>query len=149
MWTCLRVFEPNLDSPLVLLAPIVLFELELYDCGVLIRIDPADRAPIFAQIAASVRGGIARGELGRGERLPAARDLAASLDVNIHTVLRAYQELRDEGLVELRRGRGAVVSVDAPRNAELADALERLVDAARRFGVGPEELSLEITRRMS
>ncbi|GAC49011.1 GntR family transcriptional regulator [Gordonia aichiensis] len=115
----------------------------------LIRIDPADRAPIFAQIAASVRGGIARGELGRGERLPAARDLAASLDVNIHTVLRAYQELRDEGLVELRRGRGAVVSVDAPRNAELADALERLVDAARRFGVGPEELSLEITRRMS
>lgn len=115
----------------------------------LIRIDAADRTPIFTQIAASVRGGIARGDLTQGERLPAARDLAASLDVNIHTVLRAYQKLRDEGLVELRRGRGAVVSGDAPRNAELADALDRLVDTARRFGVGAAELSGEITRRMS
>ncbi|MEP9391015.1 MULTISPECIES: GntR family transcriptional regulator [Gordonia] len=115
----------------------------------LIRIDPTDRTPIFAQIASSVRRSIADGEVHPGERLPAARELAASLDVNMHTVLRGYQILRDDGLVELRRGRGAVVSAHAPVRAEMGDALDRLVEVARRFGVSAPELAAEITRRMT
>ncbi len=64
----------------------------------LIRVNPASAQPIFVQIAASVRRELAEGRLGAGDRLPAAKDVARSLDVNLHTVLRAYQALRDEGL---------------------------------------------------
>lgn len=105
----------------------------------LFRIDPAAAEPIYAQIAAQVRIAAVRGEVAPGERLPAARDLAESLQVNLHTVLRAYQELRDTGLIELRRGRGAVVATDAARDlAELRDAVETLADVARRSHVPPD-----------
>ncbi|RPA12889.1 GntR family transcriptional regulator [Gordonia sp. OPL2] len=113
----------------------------------LIRIDPTSRAPLFEQVAASVRGAIARGEVTSGERLPAARELSASLDINLHTVLRAYQTLRDEGVVELRRGRGAVVTGGAVGRAELVDAIDRLIGLARRLDIAPAALSAEITER--
>jgi len=72
-------------------------------------IDPTTATPVFAQIAESIATQIAAGAIATGERLPAAKELAESLGVNVHTVLRAYQELRNDGQVELRRGRGAVV----------------------------------------
>lgn len=113
----------------------------------LITIDPTSREPLYEQVAASVRGAIAHGEADVGERLPTARELAASLDVNLHTVLRAYQILRDEGLVELRRGRGAVVTGAGPDRAELVAAIDRLVDLARRIGLTPEALGAEVSER--
>ena len=69
---------------------------------------------------------------------PAAAELAASLDINLHTVLRAYQDLRDEGLVELRRGRGAVVTAPPQDYSELHAAVENLVRVARSLGVAPQ-----------
>ncbi|GEN79408.1 GntR family transcriptional regulator [Actinotalea fermentans] len=105
----------------------------------LFRIDPSAPEPIYAQIAAQVRSAAARGEVGAGERLPAARDLAESLQVNLHTVLRAYQDLRDAGLIELRRGRGAVVSAGAGRDlTPLTDAVAAVAATARRLGVPPD-----------
>lgn len=101
----------------------------------LLRIDPGSGVPLFDQLAASVRTEIARGALRPGDRLPAARDLAASLDVNVHTVLHAYQDLRDEGLVDLRRGRGAVVVDTAAASPELLAAIRSLVSESRRRGV--------------
>jgi GntR family transcriptional regulator len=106
----------------------------------LIRIDPASGDPLFDQLAAAVRAEIGRGALRPGDRLPAARELAASLEINIHTVLRAYQELRDEGLVDLRRGRGAIVTDQAGPPAELRDAVHRLTADAHRLGVAPATL---------
>ena len=107
----------------------------------LIGIDPASQVPLGDQVAAAVRRNIATGAVGPGDRLPAARDLAASLDVNVHTVLRGYQLLRDEGLIELRRGRGAVVSAAATADgAELAEATGRLVAAARRLGLAEADV---------
>ncbi|MFC7585002.1 GntR family transcriptional regulator [Nonomuraea antimicrobica] len=82
----------------------------------LFRVDPTGSTPLSDQIAGSVRRGIADGLLGPGDRLPAGRELAASLGVNMHTVLRAYADLREEGLIELRPGRGATVTGANPRS---------------------------------
>lgn len=107
----------------------------------LIRLDPDSAEPLFAQLASAVRGAIARGDVDTGERLPPARDLAESLGLNVHTVLRGYQVLRDEGLVDLRRGRGAVVTAGAvDGQAALRQGLVDLVTHARRLGLSADEL---------
>lgn len=115
----------------------------------LIRVDPASSVPLFEQVAHSVRSALASGEAGAGERLPSARELAASLDMNVHTVLHAYQVLRDEGIIELRRGRGAVLTGGADGVASLAPAVEELVADAKRLGVGATTLTTMITKAYS
>jgi GntR family transcriptional regulator len=108
---------------------------------VLVRINPESDAPLFAQISASVRADAAAGRVKPGDRLPAARDIAAALRVNVHTVLHAYQDLRDEGLVELRRGRGAVVTEQASTLASLHHDIHDLVARARAAGLAPDALA--------
>lgn len=115
----------------------------------LIRIDPSSSVPLYEQFAASVRGAIADGSVSPGERLPAARDLAASLDLNVHTVLRGYQQLRDEGLIELRRGRGAVVAADASIRGRMQEAVRGLVAEARRHGMNAAELLDLVKKEMA
>ena len=105
----------------------------------LVRIDPTLPTPIYAQVAASVRRAIVDGSLAAGDRLTPARDLADALGVNMHTVLRGYQELRDEGVIELRRGRGAVVTARGARTAGAYAALAQFVDQARRVGLTADE----------
>ena len=90
-------------------------------------------------MAAEIRRAIADGEAGPGERLPPARDLAAVLGVNTNTVLRALRTLRDEGLLEFRRGRGITVAGTPERGAIVSEA-RRLVDLARRHGYRTDEL---------
>ncbi|GGW65026.1 GntR family transcriptional regulator [Streptomyces griseoloalbus] len=108
----------------------------------LFRVLPSSPVPLGEQIAACVRGGIANGTAVPGERLPPAREVAESLGVNVHTVLRGYQRLRDEGLIELRRGRGAVITA-APGvadQARLTEAVHGLITQAREFGLTDQEL---------
>jgi len=107
----------------------------------LIRIDPDSDAPLFAQVASSVRADAATGRLRPGDRLPAARELASALGVNLHTVLRAYQQLRDEGLLELRRGRGAVIMDAATPLAQLHDDIAALVARARLLDLSTDTLA--------
>jgi GntR family transcriptional regulator len=116
----------------------------------LIRVDPASPLPIFAQIAAAVRREVIDGRLTPGDRLPSAREVARSLDVNLHTVLRAYQELRDEGVVDLRRGRGAVVTGTQPTAlVEVGDAVRALVRAATTAGLSRQETVSLVTKEWS
>ena len=115
----------------------------------LITVDPSAAQPLFEQLAASVRSSILTGAVSAGERLPSARDLAESLEVNVHTVLHAYQVLRDEGFIELRRGRGAVVASRAGDYAQLARDIDRVVAEARRLDLGPTALTALIRKAYS
>jgi GntR family transcriptional regulator len=104
-------------------------------------IDHASPVPLHEQVAAAIRRAIAEGEAGPGERLPPARDLAAVLGVNANTVFRALRTLRDEGLVEFRRGRGVSVTGTAPGRSLLVAKARELVTLARQCGYRPEELA--------
>ncbi|MDT0266273.1 GntR family transcriptional regulator [Streptomyces sp. DSM 44915] len=108
----------------------------------LFRVTTDSPVPLGEQIAACVRGAVAEGAARPGERLPPARSLAESLGVNVHTVLRGYQRLRDEGLVELRRGRGTVITsrADAAGRARLLTLAAGLVAEARALGLSDHEV---------
>jgi GntR family transcriptional regulator len=100
----------------------------------LLRLDVNDPRPLHAQVAAALRRAIAEGRHAPGDRLPTARDLAAALGVNANTVLRALRELRDEGLVEFRRGRGVRVAAGARLRSSLLEQLRELLGEAERNG---------------
>jgi DNA-binding transcriptional regulator YhcF (GntR family) len=75
-----------------------------------------------------------------GERLPPARELAEALGVNMHTVLRAYGDLRDEGLVDMRRRRGVIVRGGGDQRARLLELVRELTAEAARQGLSRAEL---------
>jgi len=105
-----------------------------------VQVDFDELTPLHAQVAAEIRRAIADGEVGPGERLPPARDLAAVLGVNSNTVLRALRQLREEGLLEFRRGRGITVVGDAPDRSILIAKARELVRLARSQGYRRDEL---------
>lgn len=109
-----------------------------------IRVDLGDPEPLHQQVAGEIRRAIADGEASPGERLPPARDLAAVLGVNANTVLRALRELRDEGLLEFRRGRGVTVASSAADRSAIVSQARELVRLARHYGYRREDLLLII-----
>jgi GntR family transcriptional regulator len=104
-----------------------------------VKVDRDERTDLHDQVAGDIRRAIAEGEAKPGERLPPARDLAAVLGVNTNTVLRALRTLRDEGLLEFRRGRGITVAGTPDRGAVVAQARD-LVRLARTHGYRLDEL---------
>jgi GntR family transcriptional regulator len=111
-----------------------------------VKLNRDDSIDLHEQVAAEIRRAIADGEAGPGERLPPAKDLAAVLGVNTNTVLRALRQLRDEGMLEFRRGRGITVSGTPERGAVVERARE-LLRFARTHGYKPDEL-VEILQRL-
>ena len=104
-----------------------------------VKVDRRTPSDLHEQVAAELRRAIADGEASPGERLPPAKDLAAVIGVNTNTVLRALRTLRNEGLLEFRRGRGITVAGTPDRSALTARARE-LVDLARKQGYERDEL---------
>ena len=104
-----------------------------------LQIDRGDPLPLAEQVAAEIRRAIAEGEAGPGDRLPLAKDMAAVLGVNKNTVFRALHLLRDEGLLEFRRGHGITVS-GTPEKSALVTQVRDLVRAARKSGYRKSEL---------
>src|SRR5262245_25923013 len=104
-----------------------------------VKVNKSDPTDLYEQVAAEIRRAIADGEAKPGERLPAAKDLAAILGVNKNTVLRSLQILRNEGLLDFRRGRGITVAGTPERGAVVQRARE-LVEFARRHGYGLDDL---------
>ncbi|MBU6516020.1 MAG: GntR family transcriptional regulator [Acidobacteriota bacterium] len=105
----------------------------------LLPLDRSDPTLLHEQVAAEIRRAIAEGEAGPGERIPQARDLAAELGVNTNTVLRALRVLRDEGLVEMGRGRSIRVT-GRPEKGLLTAKLKEVVELARQQGYRRDEL---------
>ena len=114
----------------------------------LLRLDKTDTRPLHEQVAAAIRRAIAEGECRAGDRLPSARDLSTTLDINVNTVLRGLRELRDEGLLEFRRGRGITVAEGAPRRSGLQIRVQELVTEASRLGYSRDDL-IDIIRGLS
>jgi GntR family transcriptional regulator len=102
-------------------------------------LDPADPAALHAQAAAQIRRAIAEGQVAPGERLPPAGDLAAVLGVNRNTMLRALRLLREEGLLEFRRGRGITITA-TPQHTSLLAGARDLLAQARRSGYHRDDL---------
>ena len=112
----------------------------------------SDGQPIYRQLRDRAVALILGGVLGEGDPLPSVRTVAAEYRVNPLTVLKAYQQLVDEQLVESRRGRGMFVRPGArdrllasERRKFLADEWPRIEQTIQRLGLTPEEL-LDATR---
>ena len=110
------------------------------------RLDPRLPTPLYAQIADRIRVAVASGELAVGDALPSVRVLAAKLRVNPATVVQAYRDLEQEGMVEMRQGAGSFIAeVSADRRARsrvsIAKKLVRdFLSEAARQGIGADEL---------
>ena len=114
-----------------------------------------DTQPIYRQLRDRVVAMILEGVLKEGDPLPSVRNVAAELRVNPLTVLRGYQQLVDEELVEKRRGLGMFVKIDSrklllrgEREKFLSEEWPRICATMERLGFSPKEL-LETTNRRS
>src|SRR5271169_946128 len=74
-----------------------------------LRIDLASPRPVYEQIVSGLRAFLVAGEFAPGDQLPTVRQLAVDLGVHHNTVAESYRVLAEEGWLDLRRGRGAVV----------------------------------------
>jgi GntR family transcriptional regulator len=112
-----------------------------------VKVDRSEGVALHDQVAAEIRHAIAGGEAAPGERLPPAKDLAAVLGVNTNTVLRALRILRDEGLLDFRRGRGVTVAGTAQESAVI-EKVRELLEFARFHGYRNEDV-VEIVQSLS
>src|ERR1700680_4268338 len=106
-----------------------------------------DSQPIYRQLRDRVVAMILDGVLKEGDPLPSVRNVAAEYRVNHLTVLKGYQQLVDEQLVESRRGRGMFINAGArnlllqgERQKFLAEEWPRVYETIQRLGLTPEEL---------
>jgi GntR family transcriptional regulator len=106
-----------------------------------------DGQPIYRQLRDRVVAMILDGVLKEGDPLPSVRNVAAEYRVNPLTVLKGYQQLVDEGLVETKRGRGMFINAGArslllkgEREKFLAEQWPRVYATIQRLGLTPEEL---------
>ncbi len=106
-----------------------------------------DNQPIYRQLRDRVVAMILDGVLKEGDPLPSVRTVAAEYRVNPITVLKGYQQLVDEQLVETRRGRGMFINegargllLKAERQKFLSEEWPRVQETIQRLGLTPEEL---------
>jgi GntR family transcriptional regulator len=114
------------------------------------RVDPADPRPIWRQIEEGIVHAITRGDFAVGSPVPSVRDLAKQLRVNPNTVVKVYQHLAEQGLLEVRRGEGTFVAGLPPalgrkeRASALNEAAERFVTRAVGHGASASDVRAAI-----
>lgn len=97
----------------------------------ILMVEPDGEVPLYQQVRDQVVEAIADGRLSSGDSLPATRRLAADLGINMHTVNKAYDLLRREGLIRLGRRTGAVVIRDGKGGPPPDEAADRWETRAR------------------
>ncbi|HBH7905697.1 GntR family transcriptional regulator [Vibrio parahaemolyticus] len=114
-----------------------------------------DRQPIFRQLADQITQQILQGVWKEGEALPSVRSISADLKINHLTVMKGYQLLVDEGLVEKKRGQGMFVAqgaIQQLRSAEKARFLElqipQIADTLQRLDMSVDELVQQLNPHM-
>ncbi|EJG0705757.1 GntR family transcriptional regulator [Vibrio parahaemolyticus] len=114
-----------------------------------------DRQPIFRQLADQITQQILQGVWKEGEALPSVRSISADMKINHLTVMKGYQLLVDEGLVEKKRGQGMFVAqgaVQQLRSAEKARFLEQqipqIADTLQRLDMSVDELVQQLNPHM-
>jgi GntR family transcriptional regulator len=111
-----------------------------------IHVETSSGMPITRQIAAQIRAQCAGGRLQPGDRLPSVRALAAQLAVNQNTILRVYERLTAEGLLQRRHGDGTYVAGRIPtgqmktQRRLLRQHAARLAELARTLNIEPAEV---------
>ena len=92
----------------------------------IIKIDFNSDEAIYIQLRNQIIWGIATSKLHEGDSLPSVRQLADEIGINMHTVNKAYTVLKQEGIIQLDRRRGAVIAIDINRLQALADMKQQL-----------------------
>src|SRR4051812_9134761 len=111
-----------------------------------LRIEKGSAVPISRQIVDQIATLCASGTLRPGERLPSVRELARDLAVNQNTVLRVYERLCGDGLLEMRHGQGTYVTGRmsktrmAAHRSRLVDELKQIARQATGLGLSTDEL---------
>jgi Predicted transcriptional regulators len=109
----------------------------------LIEIDFESDIPIYEQLKRQLIEGIASGDLKNGDSLPSVRHMAEDIGINLHTVNKAYNELRLEGYLNIDRRKGAVVSLHISNregfNEKFEDELKYLIARAYLSGIDEKD----------
>lgn len=108
----------------------------------LLRIEKGSAVPISRQITGQIAMLCASGKLKAGERLPSVRELARELAVNQNTILRVYERLVSDGLLEMHHGQGTFVAKTA-KSSSLASHRKQLIEELRQLA--QQGLSLGLT----
>ncbi|MEK3670155.1 GntR family transcriptional regulator [Paenibacillus sp. FSL R10-2771] len=114
-----------------------------------IELDLQSDTPLYTQLADQLTEGIASGELKPGDPLPSIRRLAEDLGINLHTVNKAYNLLKQEGLLQVHRKTGVIVQPDGMPGvteafeAKLRRQLRSLAAAAAVRGMAEEVFAQE------
>jgi len=121
----------------------------------LFSVDEKDPRPLYEQIVMQVKAAVVDGRLSVGEILPGVRELADGLGVNLHTVHKAYQRLRDSGIIDLRIGRRARVAARTPPAGKrevdrtIMRRIEEIAADAALLGVSRQEFSRIVERAVA
>lgn len=110
----------------------------------LIKINFESQTPIYEQIKRQIIIGIAKGELEKGEELPSVRQLAGDIGINLHTVNKAYNILKEEGYLIVDRRKGTIIKdsfdqITEDEKENLKGELDYIIGNSKNKGIKREE----------
>lgn len=118
----------------------------------LLSLDLESDIPLYTQLRNEIIRGIVKGKIKEGDSLPSVRQLAGDLSVNMHTINKAYNNLKQDGFLAVHRRQGVVVNspdkyrADEEYRTNLIETIEPYITEAKCRGVTKEEIINYIDR---